>query len=400
MAEISENSNRGSSSGMIRSIAAIGSTCDPSTWSGIPYFFWQAAKSVGFADAPWEMDLSQVRWQRYLWNLLHLKDGIGGFQYSAWFLDLLERQIEKSLKASEIITFNQHFPRISTISRAGGSLNHYLDAPFSAFAGGKALTLKLPRAVIERAVRLEKENLYGSRRIITMARWAADAISEDHGIQRSAIHTILPGANLMLPEGWTFPEFDSEAGIDRDFVFGFIGKDWNRKGLPWLLELCDELHRRNLRVSVMAAGNAPPELLRRDRLTFAGFIDKRHDGSRFLDFLTRCDVGCLFSSQEALGISTLEFLRAGVPVAGFEHEGMSDTLPVDAGFRFSPATAVSHAADVFEGYIKNTDAQALLRANARRWSGLLTWERCVMEFQELWATGDIRNPVRPWLGLP
>lgn len=386
---------------MKRSVAAVGSVTHPGTWSGTPWYFWQAAQVAGFADIPWEMDLSQVRWQRYFWNLLHLKDGFGGFQYSPWFLSLLERQIDDSLKGTEVITFNQHFPRASTLAKYGGRINHYIDAPFSAFTKGQALSLKLPRAVMERAKALERENFQASNRIITMARWAADSIREDYDLSDSKIHTILPGANLILPENWTFPEFVEGAGIKRDFVFGFIGKDWERKGLPWLLKLCDELSSRNLKVRVRAAGNAPAELQKKSlHLDFTGFIDKTRSSEQFLQFLTDCDVGCLFSSQEALGISTLEFIRAGVPVAGFDREGMSDSLPLDAAFRFSPDVSISEAADVFEEYIKDEPEQRRLHGNARRWSDLVTWERCVKEFQELWETSHIIRPVRPWLGLP
>jgi glycosyltransferase involved in cell wall biosynthesis len=107
----------------------------------------------------------------------------------------------------------------------------------------------------------------------------------------------------------------------------------------------------------------------------------------------------LFSRQEALGISTLEFLRAGIPVAGFVHEGPADTLPPDSGFRFARDAKVSEVADLFEAYLEDETMQARLRGNARRWSPWVSWERCVSEFEELWTTGSVKNPVRPWLGL-
>lgn len=385
---------------MTRTIAALGDVSSLSCWSGVPCHFWQAAQASGFATLPWKTDLTQVQWQRFVWNLLHIKNGVGGFQYSPWFLKLMEQQIDCSLMATEVITFNQHFPRANTIAKCGGRLNHYIDAPFSAFTRGKGLILNLPRNVMEKARELEKENFQASDRIITMARWAADAVLQDYAIPESKVHTILPGANCTLPTDWSFPEFVEGAGIKREFVFGFIGKDWERKGLPWLLKLCDELSHRHFKVKVRAAGHAPHDLQRREHLDFVGFLDKGQSPAAFVNFLSGCDVGCLFSSHEALGISTLEFLRAGVPVAGFAHEGIADSLPVDAGFRFSPSISIPEAADIFEEYIKNEAQQRRFYENAKRWSGLVTWERCIKEFEELWKTSHIKNPVRPWLGLP
>src|SRR5690606_21783522 len=116
---------------------------------------------------------------------------------------------------------------------------------------------------------------------------------------------------------------------------------------PLLASVRDELERRGWKTRILVAGEAPPELRRAPGIEFAGFLDKGQDSEAFLRLLTRCDLGCLFSEREALGISTLEFLRAGVPVAGFAHEGMADTLPPDAGFRFSPGAAPSEIADEF-----------------------------------------------------
>lgn len=349
---------------------------------------------------PWRVDLSRINWQRYVWNMgAIVRGGTGGFQYSKWFLDLAEKQISIDLRATEIITFNQHFPRARTVIHAGGILNHYLDAPFVALASARGLDLHLPKSVVKGALALERENYAASQRIIAMARWAAEAVVRECGVPEAKVHVILPGANLKIPTGWNFPFPSGRPGRERDFVLGFIGKDWRRKGLPLLVSVRDELKRRGWRTHVLAAGEAPPKLQRREGVEFAGFIDKCSDPASFLNFLTACDVGCLFSEREAFGISILEFLRAGVPVAGFAHEGPADSLPPDAGFRFSLGTGTVAVADQFEKYLQDELKQAEFRKNARRWSELVTWERCVHEFQELWATGTIAHPVEPWRGL-
>jgi glycosyltransferase involved in cell wall biosynthesis len=383
-----------------KTIAAVGDVSDVNCWSGIPFHFWQSARATGFATESWRVDLQQISWQRWFWNLGGIfRGGTGGFQYSTWFLELAERQIPPALMTSEAITFNQHFPRGTTVISAGGSLNHYLDAPFVALATGRGLDLRLPRRIVAEACDLERANYAASRRIVTMARWAAEVIIKECDTPATKVFTILPGANLELPEDWSFRVPDGRAGRERDFVMGFVGKDWRRKGLPLLLEVRDELARRGWRVMVRAAGNAPVELHHKQGVSFAGFIDKRTKAADFLNFLAGCDIGCLFSEREAFGISTLEFLRAGVPVVGFAHEGLADSLPPDAGFRFDIEANAMTIADKFEVYLNDEAKQHQFRKNAQQWSGVVTWARCVREFQELWAIGKVTNPVQPWRGL-
>jgi len=385
----------------MRSIAAVGDVADINCWSGIPYYFWQAAKRSGFAGDPWRVDLGSITWQRIAWNSWQKTLGKGGgFQYSGWFLDLIESQIPRELFSTEIISFNQHFPRAASVTKARGILNHYIDAPFVALASGQGLDLRLPKQVVERACAKERENYAASQRVITMARWAADVVVRECGVPSEKVHVILPGANLDLPPDWEFKAPVGRAGVDRDFILGFVGKDWMRKGLPMIIDVRDELVRRGWKAKVCAAGNAPAELSNRAGVEFVGFIDKRSDPAAFLRFLSACDVGCLFSEREALGISPLEFLRAGISVAGYAHEGPADTIPPDAGFRFQLDDTAETIADRLVTFLKDETAQAAYRQGAQHWSMLVTWDRCVSEMIELWETGTIAKPVRPWLGLP
>ena len=379
-------------------MAAVGDVADPSTWSGTPFHFWQAARAAGLATEPWRLRLDGFAWRRRWWNLgAWLRGrGAGGYQYSADFLDRAEAKIPPALFSTEVITFNQHFPRARSVAQAGGKLVHYIDAPFSALASGRGLDLHLPPAIAEEARALERENYALGEGVATMARWAAEEVVRACGVPREKVVAILPGASIVLPPGWDFSAPPGRAGRERDFVLGFVGRDWRRKGLGLVLDVRDELARRGWKTAVHAAGEAPPELKNRAGMNFSGFLDKRADPDAFLKFLAGCDLGCLFSSREALGISTLEFLRAGVPVAGFAHEGPADTIPPDAGFRFDPTATFVEIADVMEGYLSNENRQALFRRSAQGWSPLVTWERCVREFAEWRATGAVRRPVELW----
>jgi glycosyltransferase involved in cell wall biosynthesis len=384
------------------SIAALGDVTDVATWSGIPFHFWQASCAAGFAAEPWRLHFEGFAGRRLAWNLVAALRGrgVGGYQYSADFLDRAEARIPRPFFSTDVLTFHQHFPRSRSVIQAGGKIVHYIDAPFSALSSGRGLDLRVPPAIREEARALERENFALGGGVATMARWAAEEVVHGCGVPREKVCTILPGASVELPPGWDFPVPPGRPGRERDFVLGFVGADWRRKGLGLVLDVRDELARRGWKAAVHAAGHAPPELKNRPGMRFAGFIDKSGGSHAFLDFLAGCDLGCLFSEREALGISTLEFLRAGVPVAGFAHEGPADTLPPDAGFRFDRGATCGGIADALEACLADENRLDALRRHARRWSPLLTWERCVRQIAEWRATGAVRHPVELWKAWP
>lgn len=387
---------------MIDSIAAVGDPGDINCWSGIPYHFGEAARGAGLKASPWRLKMGNFAWPRRLWNLRQGVSGrgLGGYQYSDAFLDRAEEAMAQAKWSGRIISFSQHFPRARSVAVRGGSLAHYLDATFVSLCAPDGLVAGLSARVKEAACDLERENYAQSEHVVTMARWAADSVVKECGVPGEKVHTILPGANLFLPEDHSFSTEPGQPGRDRPLVLGFVGKDWIRKGLPFLLQVRDILERMGAKAVVRCAGNCPGNLKRTAGLEYVGFIDKARDPRRFVEFLSGCDVGCLFSTHEPLGISTLEFLRAGVPVTGFCVEGIADTLPPDAGFRFEPtATTEEVAARLWQAF-REPQTVAALRGAARRWSPYVTWQRCVAEWVQLLETGRLHQPVQLWRGLP
>jgi glycosyltransferase involved in cell wall biosynthesis len=386
---------------MIDAVAAVGDAGDVNCWSGIPWHFGQAAREMGEVAIPWRLNLALFVARRRWWNLAQLAKArrIGGYQYSQAFLDHAEAGIPKSHWTGRIVTFNQHFPRTRSVLGRGARLAHYVDATFASFCTLGGLAERLPARVRQAGCALERENYEQSERVVTMARWAADSVVRDCGVSPNKVFTLLPGANLALPEDYEFSTPAEEPGTSRPLVLGFVGKDWIRKGLPFLLEVRNQLERMGVQAVIRCAGNCPSTLRRARGLEYVGFIDKASVPLQFVKFLAGCDVGCLFSRREPLGISTLEFLRAGVPAAGFAVEGVADTLPPDAGFRFEPGTSAEEvAARIWESF-REVGTRNELRNNARAWSPLVTWQRCVTEWKELLHTGTVRFPIRPWLGL-
>ena len=370
-----------------RFVAAVGDVATPNCWSGIPYHFWRAATEAMFATGATRLDLGWSAWPRRRWNLARIARGLrpGGFQYSPAFLANAERRVPRDIWASEVISFSQHFPRAATVRAAGGRISYYIDATFAALSSGRGLDLRLPEDVVRAGRALERQNYELADRVIAMASWTAESLAEDCGVPAHKIAVVLPGANLDLPDDWLPEPPNGRPGLDRPFVLGFVGKDWVRKGLPLVCKIRNQLAACGWQTMVLAAGSAPPGLNRQPGVEFVGFIDKRSGPTEFAQFLARCDVGCLFSEQEALGISTLEFLRAGVPVAGYAIEGPADTIPVDAGFRFAAGESAEVISAAFDRYLRDETRQRSFRQAAASHAQHMTWRRCVRDLARIWA---------------
>ncbi|HTQ31388.1 MAG TPA: hypothetical protein VMI53_09270, partial [Opitutaceae bacterium] len=323
---------------MIDSVTTIGDAGDINCWSGIPYHFLRAIRLAGWNAEPWRMDLRSLAWPRRIWNLqqLLLGRGRGGFQYSDAFAARALAMIEPRLLAGRVLSFNQHFPPASAVTGRGGRLCLYLDATFPLLLGRYGLEKILPASVRENCLAREREAFRQAEWLVFFQRWSAESAVRECGADPARVRVICPGANLTLPADWKFPAERGVPSSTHPLVLGFIGKDWKRKGLPFLLAVRQRLVAAGVPTVIRCAGGVPDGLAPDAGIEHWGFIDKHANASRFFDFLSGCDLGCLFSEAEASSIAVLEFLRAGIPVAGFVVDGMVDLFPPDGGFRFEP----------------------------------------------------------------
>jgi hypothetical protein len=78
------------------------------------------------------------------------------------------------------------------------------------------------------------------------------------------------------------------------------------------------------------------------------------------------------------------------------HEKEVFVLYSTPGFRFDHAATCVGIADAVEAGLADKNRFDALR----RWSPLLTWERCVRQIEEWRVTGAVRHPVELWKAWP
>jgi len=363
-------------------VAAVGDVLDINCWSNIPYYFFTTGVKHKVFHQPWRLHTNQLKIHRYLWNarqfLIHGQTG--GFQYSDYFLDLAERQIPSGYFGDTVISFNQLFPRALSLSSKGGRVYYYIDATLYDLFHLPGYAIRVPEKVKQRAIALEKENYAHSEAVVTMGRWIHKTLREVYQVPDHKLFHILPGANFVLPQDYLFPRKNDD---NNRLVLGFVGKDWKRKGLVLLRQVQQIMQQKGYEVIIKVIGNCPEELLHASDIQYCGFINKQTDTEKFINEIASCDIGCLFSTDEALGISVLEFLRVGVPVAGFFYQGMEDTLLEGASFRFSPSDSAESIALAFEKFLLDNNLRNIMNQKARDYSQYVTWDRCIEEWKQL-----------------
>ncbi|MCT0219808.1 glycosyltransferase family 4 protein [Synechococcus sp. CS-1329] len=316
-----------------RQLLCCGDPTELATWSSTPFFLLQAGQRSGLLTGGLALQPEHLRGQRRLWNLAQLlRHGRpGGFQYSHEFTRALLAQAQ--LPVDHPLGLLSHFPLLPPHPWPRlWRVDFYIDATthqvFNDYGFGCRLAPAYRQEVLER----ERRAYAAAGAVICMAQWAADSVIGDYGIHPAKVHVVPGGANLDETELAALPVLPPPPPptVDQPLRLGFLGKDWVRKGGPFLLQLAVELQRRGIPAVIRVIGPVPASLPAHPALQPLGFINKQSDTARFVHELRSWHFGALFSTAEAFGISNRECLRLGVPVLAHAVGGIASTLP-DAG---------------------------------------------------------------------
>jgi glycosyltransferase involved in cell wall biosynthesis len=370
-------------------LTLVGDPNQINTWSNTPYFFLKASQQQNFLDIGLPLQPKNMRCLRLLWNLgMWLRTGEkGGFQYSQVFLKRLFAEANFNTKSVEFIS---HFPLLPPTPWLNQwKINYYIDATLKQNFDDYGLASIVATKIQKSALTTERKNYLQAERIICMSREAAKSVIEDYNISAAKVHVIPGGANL--DENYLSKitnSVESQIAALNPLRLGFIGKDWQRKGLPFLLKIAEILDRKNIRVEVIAIGPRSHELPNHKLLTSMGFVDKFQDMDKFINLVRSFHFGCLFSSAEAFGISNLECLRLGVPVIASRIGGIPDTLPEELGFLFEPNTSPEIVADLLESFVKDPSSYHKLRQKVIARAEEFSWQNTVRKFIEVWQGSE------------
>ena len=369
-----------------RVLAVVGDADDLATWSNTPYFFLRAGRHRGFLHRGLRLQPSRLRRRRLLWNARRwlAGRGSGGFQYSSTFLRRLYAQ-DPAEPDAEILS---HFPLLPPAAPDMAPVSYYIDATLTQVFFDYGAAARVAASAVRDALEHERTAYGRAARVVCFSSYAARSLVGDYGVPASKVHVIAPGANLFEEQIQDLEGAASAPPALRPLRLGFIGKDWQRKGLAFLLEVAEILTRRRLPVEVVAVGPAARGLPSAPCFRPAGFIDKRSRQPSLVELVRSWHFGCLFSSAEAYGISNLECLRLGVPVLARRVGGIPETVPDGLGYLFEPDAAPDDVADLLAGFVAAPELYWQLRARVADRAGEFSWRRTVESFVALWQGSD------------
>ena len=375
---------------MSHQLLCCGDATDLATWSNIPFFLLQAGQSRGVLSSGLVLRPERLRWHRMLWNLQQwLRTGRpGGFQYSNWFLHSLWCQA-RLLPSSEgqPCRLLSHYPLLPPFPWPENcEVSFYIDATtrqvFDDYGAGFRIAPALKKAVLRR----EQLAYAAAKAVVTMSGWAAESVCRDYGIDPSRVHVVPGGANLdeqalaALPAASLPPAPSAQTPLR----LGFLGKDWQRKGGPFVLALAEALQSFGIPAVVRAIGPSVADLPNHPLLQPLGFINKRTEMAAFTRELRSWHFGTLFSSTEAYGISNRECLRLGVPVLASSIGGIPSTFTgIGCGKLFAERVDVEDVVAWIQAQVSSYDRYLTMRQQLAAHSWDFTWDASALKLQEI-----------------
>jgi glycosyltransferase involved in cell wall biosynthesis len=352
--------------------------------SGTMHFFLRASRNIGVELSPIALPVTaECRVSRVLWGLREIAtfSRPRGYMYTKSFLEAKWGPLLSKLPDSSILIYHYQLLPRSTINRAAQGHLHiipYIDMTLSEMFRGQAGGI-LPRELQLAAIERETEGYHAALCVVSFSKSTKIELISRYKLKPEKVLVVAPGANLddTLVEQHLSSNIMKKASVP--FVVGFIGMDYRRKGLLYLIEAAGRLIQKGFDLRVDVIGPVTPEIAR-PWVRLIGKIDKIAEPKRFIELVAACDVGVLPSSLEGLPISLLEFRRAGVPVIGTNVNGIPDVVGNDLGSLIPSNFNVENLEAAIRDLLENNDVFECKRRAAISRRREVSWQTSASRF--------------------
>lgn len=231
----------------------------------------------------------------------------------------------------------------------------------------------------------QRRALAAARTCTTATPWTASSVIDDFGIDAAKVVPIGLGTNHTMPPAqrdWSRPRFL------------FVGKDWEDKNGPVLIEAFTRLHAEMPAATLDLVGHHPA--IDRPGVTGHGFLRLADPAARATMTRLFQQATCLVvpTSFEPAGIVHVEAAAAGVPSIGSALGGARDMIG-PSGVTVTPGS-VDALVTAMRAMADPATAQQMGEAGRAR-AQLFTWESAAARL--LQATGLAHREPALWEGL-
>lgn len=353
-----------------------GGPFDPHSWSGSNRGIFTALQRRGMLAGAYDVELSGVK--RY-WAALR--------EYSpdktVWRHNFLKSPYPFKLRTREATRLLREHGRAAdaalqvgamfdaTASRPDLARYCYLDSNSRLSEnGGRQSFGYYARSEYKRMAFERERGIYQrSAGVFVFSDFVKNSLVNDFGIAPTRVHTVYAGVNLKVPA--TLPE----GGIKEPIIL-FIGRDFERKGGPLLIEAFRHVRTVMPRAKLIIAGASPSVDL--PGVEVVGFIDKHSaDGERRLaDLFSRAAVFTMPSHFEPFGIVYAEAMHFGLPCVAVNRCAMPEIVTHgQTGLLVQPDHARALANALLEVLQNPTRARAMGMAGRQKAKEWFTWDK-------------------------
>lgn len=212
------------------------------------------------------------------------------------------------------------------------------------------------RRAVERAIDGERRYLDRCDLVWTNTQWTAETL-KDQGVGPDRLFVHPPGPGISDP-----------GAVERDWTTPrmlFVGKDWERKGGPLVVNSFREIRKRFPDASLTVIG-CRPDTSGVDGIEALGFLDVSRTADRavFEDRLRRSTLYCMPSAWESTGIVYMEAGLWGMPSLMLPGQGRKGVFPDDSAVYFTGESPRHLAEQVIDLFL-NPDMLRRVGARAR-----------------------------------
>jgi glycosyltransferase involved in cell wall biosynthesis len=381
-----------------RFVTAIGDANSVRTWSGIPYHLLQSGLGLGVFQGGLKLDCEGLvmQWRRAAWNIGEWGSGrgVGGFQYSDYFLERIWKKVNLLKPGDTLINLFQLYPR-SIASRKDLRRVFYIDQTLAQLFEQYSEVAHVSSDHRKSAIDIERMQYLSAHSLIAHCKWAADNLIHQYGVSSDRVAVVLPGANI---ESQFYSEWERERSLQlagktfshkpsTPMRFIFVGRDGYRKGLDRLLAAMNLIPSVQHRMKLTVVGTLPDTIANNLRhtkgVTWAGSICKVRQAKEFLNTLGAHDVGVLLSRAEAGGIALREFQRVGLAVLGPTVGGAPEMVLGGSGVLIRPSDGADEIAETVQRLIDDPESVETMKRRAWEHRYEMSWDRAVLEMQKL-----------------
>lgn len=160
--------------------------------------------------------------------------------------------------------------------------------------------------------------------IFTMSEWLKEDIVENVGISPDKICVVNAGCNVKIDSAEELRMKMSQKNGKR---FLFVGKEWERKNGPLVLEAFSRLSEKykDIELNIIGPESDPVGNWQNDNIFFVGRVDY----SEVKKYYDKCDFFVMPSKFEAFGIVFVEALLNGLPCIGRDAFAMPEIIQAE-----------------------------------------------------------------------